>query len=269
MQHEDELEPHPYDRIAEHYDDRWTPHVRVPQRRLTVSLAIERGERVVDLGCGTGVDTMDMLELASPGEVVAVDRSVAMLRAAAARAKAMAMPLTTVCAGAEEYIASAERRGFDVLSVRFALAYVDWPTMLAEVGALLRPGGRAGVLTNLATSTPQAWSVYVTMARELAMPVVAIPVPATIGDVESALAQGGLRTRVAWRHGFRLWFASGLDAVSWMRESGYVTHPELERVDPAHLDELARLYALRLEREHGETRGVPLDFDVAGVVAER
>lgn len=269
MLHPNDVEPHPYDRIAEHYDDRWTPHVRAPQCRLTASLAIARGERVLDLGCGTGVDTVDMLELASPGEVVAVDRSVAMLRAAEARAESGARPLTTVCAGAEEFVASADRHGFDVLSVRFALAYVDWRTMLAELGALLRPGGRAGVLTNLATSTPQAYSVYATMARELEMPVVTIPVPATVAEIESALARGGLRTRVAWRHGFRLWFPSGLEAVSWMRESGYITHPELERVDPDLVDELSWFYGERLEREHGEARGVPLDFDLAGVVAER
>lgn len=258
-----------YDRIAEGYDDRWTPYVRDPQRRLTKDLGLREGERVLDLGCGTGVDTIEMLELVTPGEVVAVDSSPAMLRAAIDRAAARSLPLTTLCAPAEDVLRRIPPASFDVVSIRFCLAYLPWPATLATLGHMLRRGGRVGLLTNLADSTPQAYAVYLQMTQELEIPPIEPPVPASIGDISENLSRGGLTTEKTWLHHLRIWFTSGLEAVSWMRESGYATHPELERFDPAVVDYLAKTFGQRLEQQFGEARGVPLDFDFAGVIAQK
>ena len=74
-----------YDRIAAAYDDRWSRHMREPQDRLTQGLHLFRGARCADLGCGTGIETVEMLKQVTPGEVVGVDSSEEMLRAARAR----------------------------------------------------------------------------------------------------------------------------------------------------------------------------------------
>lgn len=264
-----EAEQLPYDRIAEGYDDRWTPHVREPQARLTADLRLRKGERVLDLGCGTGVDTLEMLKQVAPGEVVAVDSSPAMLRTAVSRAEAASFSLTPLCSPAEEVVARLSESSFDVVSVRFCLAYLPWNETLTRLGSLLRPRGRVGLLTNLASSTPQAWKVYTRMSEELEIPCIVPPVPASIGEISELLARGGLETEETWHHRFRIWFSSGLAAVEWMRESGYATHPELERFEPALIEMLSNAFGERLERQFGEPEGVPLDFELAGVIAVR
>lgn len=259
----------PYDRIAEGYDDRWTPHVREPQHRLTADLRLRRGERVLDLGCGTGVDTLEMLEQVSPGEVLAVDSSPAMLRTAVSRAKARSLSLTPLCSPAEEVIERMTPSSLDVISIRFCLAYLPWRSTLSKLGSLLRTGGRVGLLTNLASSTPQAYVIYRQMAEELGIPCIEAPVPETIGDISESLGRGGLETVISWTHRLRIWFASGLAAVEWMRDSGYATHPELDRFDPSVIDALTTLFGERLDQRFREAKGVPLDFDLAGVVAQK
>ena len=47
-----------------------------------------------------------------------------------------------------------------MISCRFALAYVDWRSMLPRIGPLLRPGGRVGTVNATCGSIPQAFKVY-------------------------------------------------------------------------------------------------------------
>jgi ubiquinone/menaquinone biosynthesis C-methylase UbiE len=257
-----------YDRIAEGYDDRWSRHMRRPQDRLTSGLRLSPGARCADLGCGTGVEAVDMAKRVAPGEVVAVDCSEEMLRATQGRARAAGLPLTTRRAEAETFISLSEDASFDVITLRFCLAYLDWRGMLPRIGRILRPAGRVGVLSNLATSTPQAYSLYCRMADELGLSRVELPVPGTSAEIAELLSRGGLRVDDAWEHRFRLWFDSGLEVVSWLQESGFVTHPALRAFDPEVLQALCEIFALRLE-ELREKDGIPLDFEVAGVIARR
>jgi len=258
-----------YDRIAEGYDDRFTRYVHEPQERLTRELRLAPKERVLDLGCGTGVHSVAMLERVSPGEVVAVDSSPAMLKLAVQRAEARSLKLTPWCAYAEQVIDEAEDGSFDVVSVRFCLAYLSWREALPRLGRLLRPRGRVGLLTNLMTSTPQAYAVYQQMLDDLEISGIQPSVPASVEEIVASLREGGLETTETFLHRFRIFFPSGLAAVEWMVESGYATHPELERIEPSVVEQLARAFGEQLERRFGEAQGVPLDFEVAGVVALR
>src|SRR5688572_12992351 len=119
-----------YDRVAARYDDLWSRHVKTPNERLTRDLQLRRGERLVDLACGSGAATLPMMHLVSPGETVAVDPSEGMLSLARDRALAEGLELTAIQAKAEDFIASAPTASFDAVSMRFALAYLDWKTVL-------------------------------------------------------------------------------------------------------------------------------------------
>ncbi|WP_437806685.1 class I SAM-dependent methyltransferase [Sorangium sp. So ce1078] len=268
MHSADQLVRSVYDRIAERYDDRWGRHMRQPQDRLTAGLELAPGARCADIGCGTGSETVEMLRQVAPGEVVGVDCSEEMLRAARARAAAAGLQLSTRRAEAELFLRRAEASSFDVVTLRFCLAYLDWRSALPCLGPMLRPGGRAGVLTNLASSTPQAYSVYCRMADELNLGRVELPVPDSAEQVSEALQRGGLRTVEAWTHRFRLWFGSGALVASWLQESGFVTHVALREFPPEVLQPLCDEFATRLE-VYREPDGIPLDFELAGIIAVR
>jgi len=257
-----------YDRIADYYDLQWSRHVRGPQRRLTAGLNLHQGLRCADLGCGTGVDTLEMAELVTPGEVVAVDCSAAMLEAVASRAQAAGLGIATCHQGAEEFLDMAEPESFDVLSLRFCLGYFDWPNVLAQLPQLLAAGGRAGILTILASSAPQAYQTYRSMMQELGLPELPLTALETLDQLTGGLSAAGATITEAWVESFRLGFGSGAELARWLRTSGIATAKGLPNASGELMDMLWSSFGRRVEAER-EGDVVPLDFHIAGVVAQR
>jgi ubiquinone/menaquinone biosynthesis C-methylase UbiE len=282
-----------YDKVADDYDLMWCRHVAGPNARLTLDLDLQRGERVADLACGTGLYTVEMARLVAPGPVVGVDYSEGMLAAARQRAEDEGLELELVNARAEDFIARSPARSLDVVSLRFALAYLDWPVVLAQIGRVLRPGGRAAVLTSVTTSIPQfaelyrrfrkspepAWKLFQHTRRSLGETwkiyrhlretfgeLEFVVMPDTAAQVAERLERGGLRATSAWTETIRLWFGSGTEAVDWMVRSGYVTHNLLETVGPVARRFVESLFAAGMENFR-QRRGIPIDLVIAGVVA--
>jgi ubiquinone/menaquinone biosynthesis C-methylase UbiE len=282
-----------YDKVADDYDQMWSRHVAGPNARLTLELDLKRGERVADLACGTGLYTVEMARLVAPGPVVGVDYSEGMLAAARQRAEEEGLLLELVHARAEDYIARCAVHSLDVVSLRFALAYVDWAEELPRIGQTLRPGGRVGVLTSLSGSIPQfaelyhrfrkspepAWKLFQHTHRSLGATWKIyrhlretfgefnfVVMPDSVAQVSERLSLGGLRTSSAWTDTIRLWFATGDEAVDWMIRSGYATNNLLENVGTVGRRFLESLFAAGMETFR-ERRGIPLDLVVAGVVA--
>lgn len=257
-----------YDDLAHRYDDEWTPHVLDVERRLTDALDLRRGDRVLDLACGTGVHSVAMLERTTPGELVAVDGSVEMLRAAVARAEAAGLVLTTRRADLVEALETAPDASFDVVSLRFALAYFDWRRWLPRVASILRPTGRVGVLTNLETSTPQARAVYQELAREFGLPDAAPNTPRSAEELRDVLSRAGLGETASFCERRRLFFRSGHEVARWLLETGYVAHPSLSDAEPEAVRWLAGEFAQRIEAYRTDD-GIPLDLEIVGMVAAR
>jgi ubiquinone/menaquinone biosynthesis C-methylase UbiE len=284
-----------YDRVAEDYDDLWTPNVLGPNARLTRGLRLRRGERVADLACGTGVFTLEMCRLVHPGEVSGVDYSEGMLATARERAAEQELQARWVHARAEDFIARAAPESFDVVSMRFALSYLDWLMVLPRLGRMLRPGGRVGLLTSLTSSLPQleelynrfrkspepvwklfkhtklslpeTWRIFRRLKEMFGEPQF-IRVPANTEEVAERLVAGGLVASEQWTETVRMWFDSGAEAAQWMRDSGCAAHGALDSLEPRALDFLMSLFAAGMEGFR-EGYGVPLDLVVGGVIARR
>lgn len=115
-----------------------------PVRRLAIAhLNLKPGERVLDLGCGTGSYFEPLRQAIGPhGEVVGVDVSPGMLRQAQERirergwsnVRLMCADVGTVRLGCDEY---------DAAIATFSLsAIADMPAAVDNVHTALRPGGR-------------------------------------------------------------------------------------------------------------------------------
>jgi ubiquinone/menaquinone biosynthesis C-methylase UbiE len=262
------MQQSPYDRIATDYDTHWSVHVTEPQVKLTDQLRLSRGLRCVDLGCGTGVDTLAMLQRVTPGEVIAVDPSATMLETATQRARDAGLELRTRCQSAEQFLNTSEEHSFDVISMRFTLGYLDWRTVLPALPRLLRRGGRLGILTILASSAPQAYGTYREMVSELGLLDVPLSAVPSIAQIVERLALGGATPEATWTQSLRLIFPSGEQLAHFLRESGIATHPALSALPAVIAQALWRSFAERIE-VYREADGVPLDFELGGVVARR
>ena len=126
-----------FDRIAPRYD--FANRVmsagidKLWRRRAVALLAPLDGERILDLACGTGDCTKEILRRAPGAQVVGMDFAREMLRrnaGATAQADAMSLP-----------IASASLDG-----AICAFGFRNVPDALGEVRRVLRPGGRLVVL---------------------------------------------------------------------------------------------------------------------------
>jgi ubiquinone/menaquinone biosynthesis C-methylase UbiE len=255
-----------YDRIAERYDMQWSRHVRRPQQRLTRGLMLQLGMRSADLGCGTGVDTLEMSRLSAPGEVVAVDCSQGMLDTVRHRAAAESLPITTCLQGAEEFIAGAPNASFDAVTLRFCLGYFDWPTVLSRLPCMVRSGGRLGILTILANSAPQAYETYREMITDLGLPEFGLTALESVDQVTCGLEHAGAEIEDAWVESFRLAFDSGAELAEWLRDSGIATAKNMPAASNELLDLVWSDFGQRVEAQRvGDI--VPLDFSIAGVVA--
>ena len=127
-----------YASLASTYEDRWAHYVAATTARTLAHLAMQPGETLVDLGCGTGV----LLRQAGAGPVapslIGVDVSLPMLRSALSRldrraslivADACALPL--------------DRSSIDAVVSVSSFHY--WPDPiggLREIHQVLRPQGR-------------------------------------------------------------------------------------------------------------------------------
>ena len=115
-------------------------HFVAPARDLCAMISVKAGDRILDVGTGTGAFASAAAERAGPtGFVVGVDRAEAMLRAADLRdavrrlvAEAPGLPFVD--------------DAFDLVSASFVLAHCrHYASALTAMVSVCRPGGRIGI----------------------------------------------------------------------------------------------------------------------------
>ena len=132
-----------WDKAAAYYEQFWGMQLKPAQDLLLAEAALEPGDRVVDLACGTGLVTFPAAEQVGPnGRVVGTDISEQMVVTAREEAKRRGLAAEFARMDAEALkLADA---AFDVALCCLGLMYVPDPgRALAEMRRVLVPGGRA------------------------------------------------------------------------------------------------------------------------------
>lgn len=136
-----------YDKQAAARIDRsyQTPEIVNQRLRTLAGLALLRGERVLDAGCGTGLLLeQEALAVGEDGRAEGIDYSDDML--ALARARCADLPQVGLHQGSVDSLPF-DDASFDALSCTQCLLYVEnLDRALAEFYRVLKPGGRIAVL---------------------------------------------------------------------------------------------------------------------------
>ena len=149
-----------YDRAS-----RWHRFVEEPfeRRARAVGLGLLRvrpGERVLELGCGSGGALVALARaVGQEGRVVGLDLSPGMIGQAAARLRRVGLDDRSELRVGDATSISFEDSSFDALFVAFTLELFDTPEIplvLAECRRVLRPGGRIAAVS-LSRAAPVRW----------------------------------------------------------------------------------------------------------------
>lgn len=133
-----------WDKAAADYEAGWRAQLEPAQSLMLEMVALQAGERVLDVACGTGLVSFRMLEaVGETGSVLGTDISAAMVE----QARRLAVAKGYRNARFERHDAETmnlEDDGFDAAVCALGLMYVPDPlNALAEMQRLLKPGGRA------------------------------------------------------------------------------------------------------------------------------
>jgi len=151
-----------YDQGASAYEALWSPVILPPAAVLVRSLGLRGRCVIADIGAGTGALLGHIGSAAPAARVVALDASTRMLRIARTRrgasavlADALALPLADGTA--------------DAVILAYVLFHLADPARAAaEAARVLRPGGRAGIITWAWERQPRASTVWDQVLAEAA-----------------------------------------------------------------------------------------------------
>ena len=135
-----------WNKAAAYYDGFWSDQLRPAQDLMLQLAALQPGEHVLDIACGTGLVTFRAAEAVGPGGLVAAsdiseDMVASIAEAAAARG------ITGDFRRMDAETLDHPDASFDAVLCGLGLMYVaEPPNALREMRRVLRPGGRAAAV---------------------------------------------------------------------------------------------------------------------------
>lgn len=135
-----------WDLAADDYETLWQAQLAPAQTRLLDQVALQAGEHVLDVACGTGLVTLRAAQHVGPqGHVIGADLSERMVQAAARRSRAGGQHHVRFERMDAEQLALPDA-SLDAALCAFGLMYLPEPEQaLKELLRVLRPAGRLGL----------------------------------------------------------------------------------------------------------------------------
>jgi SAM-dependent methyltransferase len=183
-----------WDLAADAYEGLWQNQLSRAHRRLLQLAAPERGERVLDVACGTGLIALAAAEsVGQRGHVTGVDISERMVEAAARRAAALGFDNARFLRMEGERL-SCPDASFDLLYCALGLMYMpEFDHALGEMHRVLRPGGRIAVAV---------WGERARCGWSAIFPIVDAEVASDVCPLFFQLGQPGMLTDLCKAAGF-------------------------------------------------------------------
>lgn len=137
-----------YDAAADHYDHEPLGFWSHFGRKTIERLQLQPGERVLDVGCGSGASAIPAAQRVAPhGRVIGVDLADGLLQLARAKAVAMGLRGVEFRKGDMEQLDD-PNESFDAVVSVFSIFFVaDMPSLIRRLWRFVKPGGRLAITT--------------------------------------------------------------------------------------------------------------------------
>jgi ubiquinone/menaquinone biosynthesis C-methylase UbiE len=254
-----------WDRAAALYEPYWQAQLRPAQDRMLDLAALQPGEQVLDVACGTGLVTLRVAALVGPaGRVLATDISETMIARVEEQSRVRGLANVRALRMDAEALDVADA-SFDAVLCALGLMYVPDPqAALARMVHALRPGGRAVVAV---------WGARANCGWADIFPIVDARVRSEVcpqffqlgtGDhLRQTMRAAGLAEVTSDRIASVLHYESGDEACGAAFAGGPVALA-YSRFDAATRDAARAEYLSSIERwRSGDTFDVPGEFVIA------
>ena len=244
---------------ADQYDAVAAPHLR----RLMDAAGIAVGERVLDVGCGTGEATRRAARETASGSALGVDLSGRMLKRAEERSRAEGLT-NVVFLQADAQVHRFDEHTFDVVISRFGAMFFNDPVAaFRNIATAMRPGGRLSLLTWQELAKNEWLTSFrgaLAAGRTLTAPPAGTPGPFGLAEPEGVrhiLAEAGFHDvdLVALDEPVRFG-SDAADAWPFVASMGIVKGLTEDLDADAKMKALERLRQILVEHEFGRRRRV-------------